>query len=97
MTRRGMEMICNNIYALVRSSPWFHPGWVMAIMDVNCTVSARSEDERHALQLFQVLYRMNPQATKSRLLEVLQAELLKQSATRTVSRASVIPLGREKR
>jgi hypothetical protein len=60
-------------------------------------IECQSEDERHALQLFQVLYRMNPQATKSRLLEVLQAELLKQSATRTVSRASVIPLGREKR
>jgi hypothetical protein len=60
-------------------------------------VECQSEDERHALQLLQVLYRMNPQATKTRLLEVLQAELLKQDATRSASRTHVITLGRERR
>jgi hypothetical protein len=40
---------------------------------------------------------MNPQATKARLLEVLQAELLKQDATTSASRAPVIALGRSRR
>lgn len=62
-------------------------------------VECQSEGERHALQLFQVLYRMNPQAAKQRLLEVLQGELLKQeaSAKPQASRPSVIPIGRVKR
>lgn len=60
-------------------------------------IECHNEDERHALQLFQVLYRMNPQATKARLLEVLQAELLKQDATKSASRAPVIALGRSRR
>ncbi|MFY8049097.1 MAG: hypothetical protein ACOVNS_09805 [Erythrobacter sp.] len=68
-----------------------------AKMQPQPVVECQNEDERHAMQLFQVLYRMNPQATKSRLLEVLQGELLKQDATKPASRASVIPLGRGKR
>lgn len=62
-------------------------------------VECRNEDERHALQLFQVLFRMNPPAAKQRLLEELQAELLKRDADAKVksSRASVIALGRSHR
>lgn len=43
-------------------------------------VHCQSEDERHALQLFQVLFRMNPQAAGQRLLEALQGEFLKKDA-----------------
>ena len=60
-------------------------------------VECQNEDERHALQLFQLLFRMNPQASKARLLEVLQGELLKQGANGSASRASVIPLDRQRR
>ena len=68
-----------------------------AKMQPQPVLECQNEDERHATQLFQVFYRMNPQATKSRLLEVLQAELLKQDATKSASRAPVIQLGRGKR
>jgi hypothetical protein len=62
------------------------------------TLECKSDDELHALQLFQVLYQMNPQAAKARLLDVLHAELLKQeSAKAAASRSSVIPLGRRRR
>lgn len=62
-------------------------------------VECQNEDERHALQLFQVLFRMNPPAAKQRLLEVLQGELLKRDADAKMkaSRPSVIPLGRSHR
>jgi hypothetical protein len=62
-------------------------------------VQCHSEDERHALQLFQVLFRMNPPAAKQRLLDVLQGEFLKQDADAKAraSRSSVIPLGRSRR
>lgn len=61
-------------------------------------VECQDADERHAMQLFQVLYRMSPQAAKMRLLEVLQGELLKQDATRrAASRAPVVSLGRGRR
>lgn len=39
-----------------------------------------NDDERHAVQLFLTAYRMNRQAVKLRLLDVLQAELLKGEA-----------------
>jgi len=58
------------------------------------TLECESDEERHALQLFQVLYRMNPNDAKQRLLEVLQGELLKQQAA---PRRSVIPLRRPNR
>lgn len=67
-----------------------------AKMQPQPVVECQNEDERHALQLFQVLYRMNPQATKARLLEVLQAELLKQDATKSASRIPVISIGRSR-
>lgn len=68
-----------------------------AKMQPQPVIECQNEDERHAMQLFQVLYRMNAGATKSRLLEVLQGELLKRDATKPASRVAVIPLGRGKR
>lgn len=68
-----------------------------ARMQPQPVIECRDEDERHALQLFQVVYRMNQQVTKSRLLDVLQGELLKQDATRSASRTRVMPLTRNKR
>ena len=46
MTHRGMETICNKIYALVRSSPWFHPGWVMAMSSAPFRLAARTSGTR---------------------------------------------------
>jgi hypothetical protein len=52
-------MICNKIYALVKSCHWLRPGWLMA-SDVACIVSARREDERHAV--YESLRRMTAAA-----------------------------------
>jgi hypothetical protein len=66
-----------------------------ARMQPRPVVECRDVDERHALQLFQVLYRMSAQAAKSRLLEVLQGELLKQDASaKAATRGPAAPIRR---